>query len=422
MRLWTVTLGAILALTACHPGEIPAVECGDGVVDVTEPCDDANLVDGDGCSSTCEVEEAPAPECFPILESLETRELSTHVTPDGRVVFAGKVQTAGEWGAWVGAVDIEGTLLWSLDFGPSEDGYAALPRPRGDGFMFIHADVDKDLVTIDGEGNIVDTVTLDSGSVEFNDLLEVDAGLLFAGQENGETAWFGRLGNGGALETLATIDYAGDWDSLGSLRRHGDRIGTLAVVGLDSDGDPENGSWDTLSTLLIEYNAQGVEQRRTVLSSGEEGVSWIGYHLDVFADGTWIVVGAKGGSIFATVGWAVAVRDGEVIRTFESPGTLDVAPAGQHAGFYTGVAGQDVVLAGHINTTLGTQPWAVRIDGTTGGLDAEFVGAMAPVPNTRAVYSDAGMTLDGRVWLVGSTVSMDIEQESAVQWLCSTSL
>src|SRR5262249_15233996 len=30
--------------------------CGDGIVDMTEPCDDGNTMSGDGCSSTCQIE------------------------------------------------------------------------------------------------------------------------------------------------------------------------------------------------------------------------------------------------------------------------------------------------------------------------------------------------------------------------------
>jgi MYXO-CTERM domain-containing protein len=35
---------------------IPPVECGDGVVDATEACDDGNLGDGDGCDAVCAIE------------------------------------------------------------------------------------------------------------------------------------------------------------------------------------------------------------------------------------------------------------------------------------------------------------------------------------------------------------------------------
>jgi hypothetical protein len=385
-----------------------------------EKCDDANIADGDGCSAACEI-ETTEPECFNILQTVDARQYSTYVTPEGQVLIAGKLRTAGEWGAWLGAVDVEGRLSWSLDFGPGEgeDAVATGIRPRGDGFMFLHRDADENLVTIDASGNIVDTVTLDSDSVEIYDLLEVDAGVLLAGRDHGEVAWLGRLGNGGALETLATVDYPGSWDALGSLRRHGERIGALAVVGLDSDGVSDNGVWDTLSTLLIEYDTQGIEQRRTVLESGDD-VSLIGNHLDVSADGTWIVVGAKGHTLYPTIGWAAAVRDGEVIWTFESSGTVEVDPTmGAHASLYMGVAAQDVLLAGMVKTTLGIQPWAVRLDGSTGDVEAEFVGA-APPPDWLSTYNGVGMSADGHVWLAGSSFASEVESE--VHWICNTSL
>ncbi|HDP73556.1 MAG TPA: DUF4215 domain-containing protein, partial [Candidatus Woesearchaeota archaeon] len=36
--------------------ELPSAVCGDGVIEGDEQCDDGNTLDGDGCSSTCEVE------------------------------------------------------------------------------------------------------------------------------------------------------------------------------------------------------------------------------------------------------------------------------------------------------------------------------------------------------------------------------
>lgn len=44
---WICTGGSPTTPRNCVP------ECGDGLVLGTEPCDDANLVDLDGCSSTC---------------------------------------------------------------------------------------------------------------------------------------------------------------------------------------------------------------------------------------------------------------------------------------------------------------------------------------------------------------------------------
>src|SRR3954471_12372072 len=37
----------------CRGGACYPVECGDGMKERSEVCDDGNLVDGDGCSSTC---------------------------------------------------------------------------------------------------------------------------------------------------------------------------------------------------------------------------------------------------------------------------------------------------------------------------------------------------------------------------------
>jgi choice-of-anchor A domain-containing protein len=37
-------------------GSLPCVECGDGVIDANEQCDDGNNVGGDGCSATCRFE------------------------------------------------------------------------------------------------------------------------------------------------------------------------------------------------------------------------------------------------------------------------------------------------------------------------------------------------------------------------------
>src|SRR5215210_35264 len=56
--------GQALAQDACG-GEIECI-CGDGVLDVGEQCDDGNLVNGDGCSKTCEVEQPDGNEgCTP---------------------------------------------------------------------------------------------------------------------------------------------------------------------------------------------------------------------------------------------------------------------------------------------------------------------------------------------------------------------
>ena len=46
----------------CQPVQLTGPYCGDGLVDVSEECDDANTNNGDGCSSTCQI-ETPIPTC-----------------------------------------------------------------------------------------------------------------------------------------------------------------------------------------------------------------------------------------------------------------------------------------------------------------------------------------------------------------------
>ena len=43
------------------PPPPPTCCCGDGVINGGEQCDDGNTVDGDGCSSTCQIETPPPP-------------------------------------------------------------------------------------------------------------------------------------------------------------------------------------------------------------------------------------------------------------------------------------------------------------------------------------------------------------------------
>ena len=40
-----------------HFGPVKDDGCGDAEIDIGEQCDDGNLMDGDGCSASCEVED-----------------------------------------------------------------------------------------------------------------------------------------------------------------------------------------------------------------------------------------------------------------------------------------------------------------------------------------------------------------------------
>ncbi len=52
--IFTIILGISLIVLI---GAVSACICGDGVVEECEECDDGNTVNGDGCSSTCIIEE-----------------------------------------------------------------------------------------------------------------------------------------------------------------------------------------------------------------------------------------------------------------------------------------------------------------------------------------------------------------------------
>ena len=52
---WTWSCVCIACLL-CHAQAQRPAECGDFVVNAAEVCDDGNVVDGDGCSSTCTIE------------------------------------------------------------------------------------------------------------------------------------------------------------------------------------------------------------------------------------------------------------------------------------------------------------------------------------------------------------------------------
>lgn len=53
LRQWGAVLGLGLALAACGNGGNNNEECGDGVLNANEECDDANNINGDGCQADC---------------------------------------------------------------------------------------------------------------------------------------------------------------------------------------------------------------------------------------------------------------------------------------------------------------------------------------------------------------------------------
>jgi cysteine-rich repeat protein len=91
------TLAALIsALLIFWPSISLAVSCGDGIVDSGEWCDDGNKVDGDGCSSECELECIDT-ECPTNMKCTVTgicEECTAHCDcPQGSFCYYGKCLT-----------------------------------------------------------------------------------------------------------------------------------------------------------------------------------------------------------------------------------------------------------------------------------------------------------------------------------------
>ncbi len=63
------TPGAVNTLLQPYPSEGEAAQCGNGKLETGEQCDDGNLINGDGCSSTCQTETAIATTTLPQVTS-----------------------------------------------------------------------------------------------------------------------------------------------------------------------------------------------------------------------------------------------------------------------------------------------------------------------------------------------------------------
>ena len=93
LRFYTPVADPSLAQVLQHyfnvaPDPLPAV-CGDGRIDATEECDDKNLTNGDGCSSTCLLEDSatmtatptPEPTIAPTVAPTPTKAPTPKPTP-----------------------------------------------------------------------------------------------------------------------------------------------------------------------------------------------------------------------------------------------------------------------------------------------------------------------------------------------------
>jgi cysteine-rich repeat protein len=414
----------LVFLATCDTEPVPA--CGDGVLAPGEACDDHNLADGDGCSSSCEIEvggPALPLTCVDLLETSDATQDSMVVTPDGRVLVTGSIRSTASspTRGWVGAFDQQGAQLWSLEFGEANSHVHRI-RAKGAGFVFVHShDTVWDVVEIDDAGNNLATLTLgeqDPGSAIPIDLLETPEGLLLGGASHHDL-WLGFVSVDGSLETLALEDFAGLDDRIIELRRNGTSFAALAVVSVVDNSTGDSQKFNTLDTLLLEYDEQGNEKQRTHLTSGDEQISLSGAALLHGSDGTWFVAGSRwpmdAGPKPPNRGWVTAIHDGEIVWSREFDG-MSVAGSEQVQLDFFDVVGTDaLLLAGRLAVDGGTyQPYLARIAPGDGQLAAEFLGPKHA--DGSSIYWQADRTPDDRVWLLGS----DRHEDRTVQWLCNT--
>lgn len=418
-----ILIPCMFALSTCDMGQTQPMTCGDGVVDVSEQCDDGNRDDGDGCNSNCG-EEPVAPECTTLMQSTDFSEvLSVLATDNGRVLVVGNTEGPDFiWRHWVASFDTEGQQQWKLDF----EGPVSAVRPVDGHYAFIHRDELLRLFVIfsieaNGNTGILHYFPFPNDEPGFGwptDIVDANDGLLIGGSLE-DDLWLAKLGDGGSLTTLVSQDHAGYRDGFIELRRFGNTTMALALVGVANHSDGDMIEFDTQDTWLIAYDQWGHEMHKTVLSSGDDKITLAGNAISAGPDGTWYVAGSKSsvsGVGLGVRGWGAAVRDGEVLWTFESPGSVE--PKGSVFATYSGLAvgPSELIFAGRVGSTDGGRHWAMRLDAKTGEAVTELIGE--PVIGGHDNYMDADSTDDGRAWLVGNTHTPD----GSEQWLCNVQL
>lgn len=391
------------------------------MIDADEECDDANLRDGDGCSSTCEAEQAPdlGFHCVEVFEADELSPSTLVATADGVVLVGGAIASSGsDRHAWIGVFDTEGNQLWSREYADASDVWQL--RGSGGGFIALFVGPDDRISSLDAQGNINTETFVPSDVGAPFAMLETDAGLLLAGAvysgaESRNDLWLGRLGPDGEIETLLTRDHAGLDDRFIALERSGDTIAALGHVGLIARSGADITAGDVEGSILFELDEQGQEIRNTLLSSDDEMTSWYAEDLAVSNDGTWVVAGQRDNREDLTglqYAWGVGLRGGEVAwtHTVESPDAAGL----NHANFVAVEAADEVIFVGALEHDDGFMKLSSRLDARDGTLilqSAEVIGEGFG-------FSKGSSQIGSTAWFIG----LSNEMGSTVQWLCDVKL
>lgn len=242
--------------------EPPEAECGNGYLEEGEQCDDANLVDGDGCDSLCQIPcgmlwEATIPS--PIVDTTPVV-VDMAVGPDDEIVVAGltdALTSEANNDIWLGAWSSTGEPLWSGSYGIVEgldDSPAAVAVGPG-GEVYLSATLQADDGTdiwvgrYDATGTLVWSVIFDSPITGSKDEA---TGIAVTPSGNPLVAGHMRIADGDTdlwIAELSPDDGTDLWSTTWS--------GPVAANGysLDKGGPVAVGSDGTIWATVIEYVA-----------------------------------------------------------------------------------------------------------------------------------------------------------------------
>ena len=393
--------------------------CGDGLVyQGVEACDDGNQVDGDGCNS----------DCLPSGKLLWGQSIDREGGVDvGRAVAidaTGEIAVVGAFSTDTGPDGLvaryspEGELLWSRTYpgsgGAGDDLWAVAFRADGDlvvgGYQTIK-DNGRDgwLARVDGAAGDLVWSALVAGSGDWDDqirgvLVDDDGTIVvdgfISGEENGRDVYLARFEADGASIWSKVLDGgAGGDDRAFDLGRSGD--GNLLVCGQRSDGMQLDAWTMTLSsngTMLWEQTwdsgalqqeiAQGcaINDSGTVYVTANELAGGVYRH--------WILIYNAAGEL--TLSQSYASEGGrEYGRSiaFEGDGNLVLVGAGEAVG-----GGTDMMIRTHRSSS--ELLWQLSIAGT--GMYGNVVYDVAVGPSGRVLITGALAATyvnDSALWL-----------------------
>lgn len=395
--------------------DAPSTTCGDGILDADEACDDGDLSDGDGCSSTCTFESAPlwSASYDGPASSLDVFE-DVVIAPDGMIYAVGTHRVVdGDADVLLQQYGPDGSVGWMLSYaGPDaldDDGAALVWTPdeqlavvgstesmaSGDDVLVLTVDAGTGLLSwarsFDGTS---------SGPGEYDDRdrgsdIVVDAvgNLVIAGTVRGEIegddAWVAGLErSGGTLTWSLQIDFA-KYDQTRAVAS-----GPSGGVALLVEHDPDHASRTAVVSSAGELLDASVEHPFAARDLSPRVDS--GFVLAGVADsgsGRELVVATLDGSLAAQ--WQVdehAASDAEVIAVASGP-SGEVAVVGSRSSL-----GQQSNAWVRTNASDGGPWWSDLYDGSASLHD---------------VFRGAAFDWDGSLVVVGSETVLG-EQTNAI--------